>query len=174
MDHRQAFSETDSLVGLAVAIGVLEAEDIVARLHARHGLGIGRRATDVEPSLGVPGELGRLGDAERLVSEEIDHEAVRYLESRLLFGGSHHLLGADVRSGLRGRLDGLLSTGQCLDVLVPDRHERAISFEVLLKRWDGTEAFAVVLGDAVAIDERPVGRSPAIRPEAVLLDDRWA
>ena len=54
LDHRQAFSETDSLVGLAVAIGVLEAEDIVARLHARHGLGIGRRTADIKAALGVP------------------------------------------------------------------------------------------------------------------------
>ena len=174
MDHRQAFSETDSLVGLAVAIGVLEAEDIVARLHARHGLGIGRRTADIKAALGVPGELGGFGDPERFIGEQIDHEAVRDPEGGLFFGGGHHLLRAYVRSGLSGGFDGLLPTGQRLDVLIPGSHERAISFEVLFKRWDGTEAFPVVLGDAVAIDERPVGRSPAIRPEAVLLDDRWA
>ena len=58
-------------------------------------------------------------------------------------------------------------------MLIPGSHERAIGLEVLLQRWDGTEAFAIILHDTVAIDERPIGRSPAIRPEAVLLDDRW-
>ena len=174
MDHRQAFSETDSLVGLAVAIGVLEAEDVVARLHAGHGLGIGRRTADIKAALGVPGELGGFGDPERFIGEQIDHEAVRDPEGGLFFGGGHHLLRADVRSGLRGRLGGLLASSQGMDVLIPSRHERSIGLEVLLQRRDGTEALAVILGDAVSVHERPVGRSPAIRPEAVLLDDRWA
>ena len=172
MDHRQPFSETDSLVGLAVAIGVLEAEDIVARLHARHGLGIGRRTADIKAALGVPGELGGFGDPERFIGEQIDLKALGDLESRLLFGGGHHLLRADVRSGLRGGLGGLLASSQGMDVLIPSRHERSIGLEVLLQRRDGTEAFAVVLRDTVAIDEGPVRRTPTIRPETVLLDDR--
>ena len=63
LDHREPFSETDRLVGLAIAIGVLEAEDIVARLHAGDGLRVGRRTADVQTPLGVPRHLGRFGDA---------------------------------------------------------------------------------------------------------------
>ena len=172
MDHRQAFSETDSLVGLAVAIGVLEAEDVVARLHAGHGLGIGRRTADIKAALGVPGELGGFGDPERFIGEQIDHEAVRDLEGGLFFGGGHHLLRAYVRSGLSGGFDGLLPTGQRLNVLIPRSDQRLISFKVLLERWHRPEALAVVLRDAVTINKRPVGRAPAIRPKAVLLHDR--
>ena len=107
-----------------------------------------------------------------LVGEEIHFEAVGDLEGGLLFGGGHHLLRADVRSSLRGRLDGLLSTGQRLDVSIPGDDQRLIGFEVLFQRRHRAEAFAVVLRNAVAIDERPIGRAPAIRPESVLLDDR--
>ena len=119
MDHRQAFGETHGLVRLAVAIGVLEAEDIVARLHAGHRLRVGWGAAYIKSSLGVPRHLGGLGHTEGLVGEQVDLEAFGDLESSLLLGSGHDLLGAHVRSGLRRRSLGHLAAGQGLDVLIP-------------------------------------------------------
>ena len=41
LHHGQSFGKADRLVGLTIPVGVLEAEDVVARLHAGHGLRIG-------------------------------------------------------------------------------------------------------------------------------------
>ena len=112
LDHREPFSKAHGFIGFTVPIGVFQAKNVIARLHARHGLRIGRRTADIQTPLGVPRHLGRFGDPEGLVGEEIDHEAVGDLEGGLLFGGGHHLLRADVRSGLRGRLGGLHATSQ--------------------------------------------------------------
>ena len=107
-----------------------------------------------------------------LVGEEVHFETLGDLEGSLFLGRGHDLLRGDGRTGLRRRDKGLLPPGQGLDVPIPGSDQGLIGFEVLLQRRHRTKAFAVVLGNAVAIHERPIGRAPAIRPKAVLLDDR--
>ena len=119
LNHRQAFSEANGLIGLAIAIGIFETEDVVAWLHAGHRLRVGRRTADIQTSLGVPGHLRGLGDTKGLVGEQIDLETLSDLKSGLLFGGSHDLLGANGWTGLRCRCGRWLTAGKSLDVLIP-------------------------------------------------------
>ena len=111
LDHRKPFSKAHGLIGFAVPIGIFQAKNIVTRLHARNGLRIGRRTADVQTALGVPRHLGRLGDAQVFVGEEVYLETIGDLEGGLLFRGSHNLLGADDWTSLRGRRGGRLAAG---------------------------------------------------------------
>ena len=42
LDHGQALGEAHGLIGLSIAVGVLEPQDVITRLHAGDGLRIGR------------------------------------------------------------------------------------------------------------------------------------
>ena len=72
----QAVGEDGRLVGLAVAVGVFEDEDLVVRLLARLDLRVDLARRDPEPALRVEVHLDRLGE-QRVGGEEVDLEPRR-------------------------------------------------------------------------------------------------
>ena len=73
---QQAVGEDGRLVGLAVAVGVFEDDDLVVGLLARLDLRIDLAARDPEPALRVEVHLDRLGQ-QRVGGEQVDLEARR-------------------------------------------------------------------------------------------------
>src|SRR5439155_14515874 len=68
----------------------------------------------------------------------------------------------------------VLTPGQRMNPRVRRRDERAVALEGLLQRRLVADGFGINLRNPVAIDERPVRRTPTIEPEPVLLHDGFA
>ena len=54
------------------------------------------------------------------------------------------------------------------------RDERAVALQRFLQRRLGADGFGINLRNPVAIDERPVRRTPTIEPQPVFLHDGFA
>ena len=170
LDHREAFGVAMILVGVTGALGVFENKDEIRRLHARHSLRIGGRASDIQTSILVPGHLRGLGDAFEFGGEEIDLIPFRQREGGLLLVWRHDVLGLRGRR-LRRHRRGLLAKRHGLNAAIHSGDERLAILEALAEGWSIASGFAEELRDAVAIDEGPVRGTPAVEPEAVLLNN---
>ncbi len=151
-----------------------EHQDVVRRQHPGDGVGVGGRAGDEEPAALIPGQLGRLAHPLGLGGDQRHRPAGLEGEAaELLLRRRHHVVLRRQRDARWGRRRRLLS-GQGLDARIPGGDHRLVALEHLAQRRPAADRMAEGLGDAVAIDEAPVGRPPAVEEQAVLLDDRRA
>ena len=92
---QESVGEDGRLVRAAVAVGVLQNDDLVVRFLAGFQLGIDRAGRDIRPAAWIEPDLDRFRHAVEFGGEEVDLETVGDLEGR-------ELRGRIVRVGFRG------------------------------------------------------------------------
>ena len=169
--NAQALREDGRTLRDAVAVGILQHDDPVVRDIPREDVRIRRRDGHVRAAGRVPANRNRVGEAVRLRRKEIDLHAVRHGErSELRFDVRVRMaeqlfrLGASmprVRTAVGHGPDALFRLLDQADELPPLLAEG----EVAVAR----------LGEAprrvVAEEQLPVGGTPVVEPQAVLLGD---
>ena len=73
--HRQAFGKAQRLVGLTIAIGVFEDEDVIVAVFTRLQLWVRGDAGHPEATALIPADLDGTDHAESFISEQTDVEA---------------------------------------------------------------------------------------------------
>ena len=194
--------EDRALVGLAIAIGVLEDEQLVVHRRLRLPVGIVFPGRHPQPSLGVERHLNRLHQLGKLFlgREELDLEPladrhrldglVAVLERR---HARHVGLGIDERQRVRVVDGQVAAAGDCPDALVAVA-DHLVQDRQLALQHVVVAGQDVVFGDAghllrvdvswvpanegeeraVAVGRIAVGHAVTLKPEPIFVDDRLA
>ena len=165
-----------ALVRLAVAVGVLENDDLVLRFAPGVNMRIGCGTTDPQSSLRIPSDLNRAGDLGKLFlgSEQVDFEARIHVERRQLVGGRHPFVGAPALRGHRQRRHIVvvdLRRHRFAIREIPDAPVPIVDHDVEVAHGRKEIEVAILFVASAGVIER-VQRSIAEKEPLILLDHR--
>ncbi len=169
LHHGESFGEAGAFISDAIVVRVLQHEDEVGGLHTRQRVRVSGGAGHPEAAFFIPGKLHRLHHSLRLGGEKAHLIPLGHREAGELLLRRQHRLRRGLRRHGRGlRRVELPALGDGVDERVMPGDERLVRLEALAQRGRVGGGLAEHLRHAVAIDEGPVRRPPAVEPQAVL------